>query len=195
MDYRIYRAFNDFTVHHSWLGHLFYWIENYGTIALAAATVALWLLARPGGSRRWKLVSGSALAAAGVGLLVNQIISHIWTRTRPCITHHTHTWVACKTDASFPSDHASAAFAIAWTVFFFDRLVGSIFLAVAVLIGFGRIIVGVHYPSDVGAGFLVGLGSAVLVFRLATPLIDRLARLVERVTDPLLGPLWRAARR
>jgi hypothetical protein len=44
---------------------------------------------------------------------------------------------------------------------------------------------------DVVAGCLVGLGSALLVVRLSRPVIERIVRVVERVTDPLLAPLWR----
>ena len=98
---------------------------------------------------------------------------------------------AHSTDASFPSDHASAAFGIAFAVFMFDRVAGSLFLGAAVLIGSGRLIVGAHYPSDVLAGVLIGLGSAAIVVKLAGPVIARLVRLVERVTDPLLAPFWR----
>jgi undecaprenyl-diphosphatase len=196
VDGRIYRAVNAFVAQHDWLGRLFATIETDGTILLGVAAVALWLLARPGGSRRWKLACGSALGSAAVALLVNRLIASAWLRERPCHTHQAHVWGGtCKTDPSFPSDHASAAFAIAWAVFLFDRVVGGVFLAGAVAIAWGRVMVGQHYPADVAAGCFVGLGSALLVSKLGRPIVDRIARLLERATDPLLAPLWRAARR
>jgi undecaprenyl-diphosphatase len=70
--------------------------------------------------------------------------------------------------------------------------VGSVFLGAAVLIGVGRVFIGAHYPADVLAGCLVGLASAVLVARLAKPVIGRVVRLLERITDPLLAPVWRS---
>jgi membrane-associated phospholipid phosphatase len=60
-----------------------------------------------------------------------------------------------------------------------------------VAIGVGRVVIGEHYPLDVVAGCFVGLGAALLVVKLARPAIAWLVRLVERVTDPLLAPLWR----
>ena len=87
--------------------------------------------------------------------------------------------------------HASAAFGIAFAVFFFDRLVGSIFLTAACVIGVGRVFIGAHYPMDVVAGCLVGLGSALLVARVSRTVIERIVRVVERVTDPLVASLWR----
>jgi undecaprenyl-diphosphatase len=159
---------------------------------IAIATFALWLLSRPGGSRRWKLASACALASAALALLINQLIGKVWHRQRPFATHPSaHVWGSRSHDPSFPSDHASAVFGIAFAILLFDRIAGSIFLAAAVVIGAGRVFIGAHYPADVLAGCLVGLGSALLVVRLARPLIEWLVRLAERATDPLLAPLWR----
>jgi hypothetical protein len=44
---------------------------------------------------------------------------------------------------------------------------------------------------DVVAGCLVGLGSALFVVRLLRPVVERVVRLVERITDPVVAPLWR----
>jgi undecaprenyl-diphosphatase len=192
VDWRVYHAINDFVARHSWLGDVFKQVERIGPVLIGAAAVLLWLLARPGSERKWKLAASSSLAAAALGLLVNRIIAAGWDRARPFEAHHVaHIWGARSTDPSFPSDHSSAAFGIAFAVFLFDRLVGAAFLAAAVLIAGGRVVVGEHYPLDVIAGLFVGLGCALLVVHLARPLIDFLVRQLERVTDPLVRPLWR----
>jgi membrane-associated phospholipid phosphatase len=160
---------------------------------LAVATVGLWLLARPNGDPKWRLASASALAAATLALLVNQLIGKVWKRPRPFAAHPAaHVWGSRSHDPSFPSDHASAAFAIAFAIVLFDSVVGSLFLAAAFLIAAGRVVIGAHYPADIGAGVLVGLASALIAVRLARPLIAFLVRLIGRVTDPVLAPLWRA---
>jgi membrane-associated phospholipid phosphatase len=183
---------NDFVLRHAWIGRDLSTIEHWAVPVVAVATFGLWLVARPGGSRKWKLASACALASAALALLVNQLIGTVWHRQRPFAAHPSaHVWGARSHDPSFPSDHASAAFAIAFAVFVFDRVVGTLFLAAAMVIGAGRVLIGAHYPTDVLAGCLVGLGSALLVVRLAAPLVRWLVRLAERVTDPLLAPLWR----
>jgi undecaprenyl-diphosphatase len=192
VDWRIYHAINSFVFHHAWLGRGFDAIEKWSVPLVAVATVALWLLARPGGGRKWKLASACALAAAAVGLLLNRLVAAIWDRPRPYETHPAaHVWGSRSHDPSFPSDHASASFAIAVAVLLFDRLAGSLFLAAAVVIATGRVLVGAHYPLDVVGGALVGVAAALLVARVARPVVDALVRLVERLTDPLLTPLWR----
>jgi undecaprenyl-diphosphatase len=192
MDYPLYHAVNELVVDYSWIGRAFNLVESWSVPLLVAATFGLWLFARPGSSRKWKLACASALASSGIALLINQLIARMWDRARPFVAHPgVHVWGTRSHDPSFPSDHASAAFGIAFAVFLFDRLVGSIFLTAACAIGVGRVFIGAHYPSDVVAGCLVGLASALLVVRFLRPLIERIVRLVERLTDPLLAPLWR----
>lgn len=161
--------------------------------AVAIATVALWLLARPGGERKWKLAASSGLAAAGLALLVNQLIAQVWHRPRPFASHPSaHVWGNRSHDPSFPSDHASASFAIAFAVIAFDRLAGALFMAAAVVISVGRVFIGAHYPADVTAGLLVGCACGLIVARLARPILTPLVRVVERLTDPILTTVWRA---
>jgi undecaprenyl-diphosphatase len=192
VDWRLYHAIHAETLEHAWVGSAFGRIEMWSVPALAVATIGLWLLSRPGGDRLWKLASASALAASALALLVNQAIARIWTRPRPYQAHHVgHIWVARSHDPSFPSDHASAAFAIATAVFLFDRWVGALFLAAAAAIAGGRVVAGAHYPGDVLAGALVGIACALIVVKLGRPLLLSLVRLAERATDPLLRPLWR----
>jgi undecaprenyl-diphosphatase len=191
MDYRFYRWVNGIDRHHTWLPHTFSVVESVGVVVIAVAAFALWLLARPGGSRRWKLASASALASAALGLLINRVIGHFWHRARPYETHHGVYTLSHSHDPSFPSDHASAAFGIAFAVLFFDPLVGALFLVLSILIAIGRVVIGAHYPGDVLAGAGIGLFAAIVVVQIARPLIALLVRLVERVTDPVAAPAWR----
>lgn len=196
MDYRLYHAINEFVLDHAWLGRLLGVVETWAVPLLAVATFGLWLLARPGGYRKWKRASASALASAALAMLINQVIGQLWHRERPFAAHPTaHVWGSRSHDPSFPSDHASAAYAISFAVFMFDRVAGSLFLVAATVIGVGRVFIGAHYPADVLAGVLVGLGAALLVVRTAGPLIDRLVRLVEGLTDPIVAPRRRRRRR
>ena len=193
MDWRAYHGLYGLSLHHHWLGSLFSAIEAASIPFMVAATLSLWLLARPARGRKWKLAAASAVGAAAAALLVNQVVHSLWDRPRPYEDHVVgHPW-AGSTDPSFPSDHASASIAIAVAVFMFDRVVGSLFLAAAGLIAVGRVFVGAHYPADVLAGVVVGAASAVVVVKLGRPVVAWFVRLVERATDPLLRPLWRAA--
>ena len=191
MDWRLYHAIYDISLHHHWVGSFFNAVEKASIPFMVVATVALWFLARPGGDRKWKLAAGSGLGAAAVAVVSNQVIHAIWDRPRPYETHRiSHPW-SSATDASFPSDHASASLAIAFAVLAFDPVVGVLFVVAALLIALGRLFIGAHYPADIGASLVVAAASALLVVRFGRPVVAFLVRLVERATDPVLRPLWR----
>jgi undecaprenyl-diphosphatase len=195
MDWRLYHAIYSLSLHHHWLGTIFSDVESASIPFMVVVTAALWLLARPGGGRKWKLAAGSGFAAAAVAIAVNQVIHSIWDRARPYETHViAHPW-SKSTDASFPSDHASASFAIALAVVAFDPLAGALLAAAAVLIAVGRLFIGAHYPGDIGASVLVGAAAALVVVKLGGPVILFVVRLVERVTDPVLARVWRVRSR
>jgi len=196
VDWRTFHAVNEFVWRHHWLGTAAKEMEQYGVPLFALAAFALWLLDRPGARRHWKLASACGLASGALALLLNRVLAAFWDRERPYEAHAgVHVFGGRSRDPSFPSDHASAAFGIAFGVFLFDRLAGAFLLAGATVIGVGRVLVGAHYPLDVVAGALIGVGCALVVGRLARPVIEALTRLVERVTDPLLAPFWRFAQR
>ena len=94
-----------------------------------------------------------------------------------------HLLVGRSTDPSFPSDHATGAFAIAVAIWLYDRTIGTVFLVIGVLVGFARVYVGVHYPGDVLGGAI--LGAAVALVLRWKPL----RRILERAAD-LCSQLW-----
>lgn len=193
MDWRLYRAIYDLSLDHHWLDSLFQTIEQASIPFMAVATLGLWLFARPGASRKWKLAAAGGLLASGVALAINRVIAVLWFRERPFLAHRiAHPWITSR-DASFPSDHASASFAITFAVLFLDPVAGALFLFFAVVIAVGRLLIGAHYPGNVTAGLLVGAFSAFVVMRLARPVVRAAVALVERITDPLLRPLWRGS--
>jgi undecaprenyl-diphosphatase len=140
---------------------------------------------------KWRTVSGrhGVLAAgfsAALALGVAQVISHLWERPRPYVAHPdgSHLFISPSPDPSFPSDHATAAFAIAVALFLRHRRVGIVALVMATIVSVGRVAVGTHYPGDVAAGALIGAASAMLLWHpTARRLLHRLADWTGRVYD------------
>jgi len=78
--------------------------------------------------------------------------------TRAGVYHLTHSH-----GPSFPSDRAGGAFGIAWGIYFIDKRAGRVFLAVATLIAFGRLLARRIIQSLPGAALLVPAGTAFAV--------------------------------
>lgn len=64
---------------------------------------------------------------------------------------------------SFPSNHAANIFALAMVLSWYYRKLFLLWFTIAVIVGFSRVYVGVHYPLDVVAGALVGITCAICV--------------------------------
>lgn len=64
---------------------------------------------------------------------------------------------------SLPSGHTAAAFLFATLLSFYYPQFYLLFFSIAGLIGCSRVLLGVHYPSDIAAGILLGCGSALVV--------------------------------
>ena len=68
---------------------------------------------------------------------------------------------------SFPSGHTTFYFAVATSVWFYNRKLGWLFLATSLTMGLARIYVGVHWPFDILGGIAVGVIVACIVHRLS----------------------------
>jgi undecaprenyl-diphosphatase len=152
-------------------------------VVLVALTFLVpWATAR----RRRRSGAVLATAAAGLALLINQAISHLVERTRPYLAHpaHAHLLIARSHDPSFPSDHATGGFALAFGIWLYDRTIGSVLLVLAATLALARVYVGTHYPGDVIGGALIGIAVAGALYA-----IGPLRRLLEAVARRC-GELW-----
>ncbi len=141
---------------------LMVWISAIGVPLLVVAVAIQWWVPRSDRPTRHVLVAAGLSFLLGLGF--NQIILLFVQRVRPYDAHITHLIIARSADFSFPSDHATASFAIA-AAFLLHGLPrrGGMFLAAAVLLAVSRVYIGTHYVGDVLGGAVTGIVAAILV--------------------------------
>lgn len=112
-----------------------------------------------------------------VAFIIEQVIGFFWFRARPFVELEGVTQLIdmAETSKSFPSGHSTFAFALAFGLLIHNRRWGWALALLAALVGFSRVAAGIHYPSDVIGGLIVGVVAAVLtapVKRRMEPLLD-----------------------
>lgn len=188
LELSVFHTVNNLAGHYDAIDDVMEWISQYGPFVLVAMLLGLWFWPGPRAerdNRQWSAVA--ATIAACVALGINQIIIRLWERPRPFLEHQVHLLMARKTDPSFPSDHATFAFAVAVSILFMSRRTGIVALAIAALIAISRVYVGEHYPTDVIAGAAIGTAAALVLHVIRV--------FVQSLLDPFMrrAQTWRLA--
>jgi len=163
--------FNQFAGHYLVIDKLFSFLAQYSLELYIVLFVIAWLsMPKSEIQQRHALV---IMGLAGVlGLIINVIISHIYFRPRPFMVLEKNMFtqlIPHSPDASFPSDHTTGSFGFAaaswgkapkWITFSFTVLAG--------LNAIARLYVGVHWPTDVIAGIVIGTLSGRILWKFST---------------------------
>lgn len=165
MDYLILKWFNGFAGQYIWLDILGIVMAEFLIFSLPLIIFLVYFLSK----RRKKLLSVifKVIFSLILVCVLNYLIGLIFARPRP-FTDNKDIYQLAKfftttTDYSFPSCHTALAFAMAFVVLFDWRKFGIILLIPALIVGIGRIFVGIHYPTDILGGILTALISVCLI--------------------------------
>jgi len=104
----------------------------------------------------------------GISEAITFATKAIVNRKRPAVNDPAFIAITKANNASFPSGHTSAAFSLATSLSILNHNWSVVLPSFtwAALVGYSRLYLGVHYPTDVFAGAIVGAGSAWLTYRL-----------------------------
>lgn len=170
IDVWLFRLMNLHLAHPA-LDDLMVFLTTFGRSWFIFLFAALFILFRK--KRGGLVVLVLALLAVGFAdYTASGILKPMFQRTRPCfVIEGCRLLVDQSRSYSFASSHAANSAAVASVIWIFfgrgrplDRFFSVTMILYALLVGFSRIYVGVHYPGDVLAGAAVGCIGAVLVY-------------------------------
>ena len=144
------------------------WPEHF-VIGLVLAGVAWWR-----GNKKWTRIFLSMLIALSIAGLAGRAIKISTGRARPSVKAE-QIWNGPRLSSkyhAFPSGHVVASTAFFAVLVFANWRIGVPCLVIPILVGVSRIYGGAHYLSDVVCAAILGILSAVLVWRLVLPKIE-----------------------
>lgn len=144
----------------NWFGVAF---AEYLPYALACAAVIVIFRIKAWRVKMWTFLVAVFSLLVSYGFL-STVIHYLYPRPRP-FTALGFTSPFAETSSSFPSNHATFFFAIAYVMFLVNRKYGYWFTALALLNGLARVFVGVHWPLDIVGGALVALAGFLVTLK------------------------------
>ncbi|MFH0859561.1 MAG: phosphatase PAP2 family protein [Patescibacteria group bacterium] len=163
LDIYFFTGINNFVGKSLWLDTLGIFLAQYFEYILI---FILFLFLFKNFKRYSKMIGESFFAAILAKEIFVDIIRQLIPRVRPFINGF-KLLIYHPVTAAFPSAHAAVYFAIATIVYLHNKKAGSVFLFCASLIAIARVYVGVHWPSDIVVGALIGTFSAIVVNRIS----------------------------
>ena len=127
--------------------------------------------------KKTRMIGIMTLTSLALCIAVNNIfIKHIFARARPFDTYSDLVPLIKKPhDYSFASGHTTASFAAAGILArFLQKPFAAAVIAYSIIVGFSRLYLGVHYPTDVLCGMIIGLAGSAVVYILFENKINNL---------------------
>ena len=137
-------------------------LGEYGAVWILTAILLLCF-------QKYRRYGALMLVSLLVTFLIGEIgLKNLIMRERPLVADPTvQQLIPLPSGSSFPSGHTASSFTAAWILWKADRKFGAAGLALAVCIGFSRLYLFVHYPTDVLGGAVLGIACAQGIYLLA----------------------------
>jgi len=188
-DQTVFFWINGLAGHVSWIDNVIRTLscDLFLPVVTIIALIAIWFSGRNTADRiRNQLGVMCSLASMGIANLLVFIFNAILPdRLRPfeAFPDKVHLIFYPPTDPSFPSNAAAASFALAAGIWVYNRKLGYILSIPAIIISFGRVYMGIHYPLDIVGGFAIAIlatGIVVVAMKLCRPITDWLLKQMRK---------------
>lgn len=168
MDLYLFNLINQFALKWPWLDFLAVILAEFLPYLLIIALIIFLLKDY---KKHSKMIIEALIAAFFARFAIVSFIRWILPRARPFINNNVNLLFE-HSGSSFPSGHAAFFFALSTIIYFYNKKIGALFFLSSILIVLARVFSGIHWPSDILVGAIVGIISG-LVIKQAAKLLKR----------------------
>lgn len=164
LDLVVFNYINGFAGEWLWLDYLGIFFAKYFEYVLLffliLSLAASW-------KRHWKMVASALISAIISRFIIGFLIRFLWFRQRPFVAENFIPLINQNpAEASFPSGHALFYFAVSTVIYLYNKKAGILFYIASILIVISRVFAGIHWPSDILTGALIGVLIGWLVYKI-----------------------------
>jgi len=163
MDLYLFNLINQFALKWEWLDVLAIILAEFFQYFLL---FGLFLFLVKDFKKYLRMVIESVVAALFARFVIVSFIRWTLPRLRPFITNNVNLLFEYSGSA-FPSGHAAFFFAVATIIYLYNKKIGALFYLGSILIILARVFSGVHWPSDILAGAVVGILSGYAIYKVS----------------------------
>jgi len=162
MDIYLFQLINQLAGKLVWLDNIgIFFAKYFGYVLVFCLLLFLALKFK----KYWQMVLQALISAILARFVIVNFIRCLWQRARPFIENNVNLLLT-HNSAAFPSGHAAFFFALSTIVYLYNKKIGILFFIGSFSICLARIFVGIHWPTDILAGAVVGIFSGWLIHRI-----------------------------
>lgn len=172
-DEQLFHLLNGFVGQSPFLDGTFVFLAKYLPYALIVILLVLVFFSQYSNRKKLEILLVTGVSGAIARFGATELIRFFYPRPRPFVTFPEIHRLLTENSSSFPSGHATFFFAFSTAVYFYNKKWGIFFFVATILMTVSRVIAGIHYPSDILGGAMIGIFIACLTYCLATRIVSR----------------------
>lgn len=189
MNMTIFKLINNMAGKNHALDLLMIFFSKYVPYIFMLAIVFIFIAGIKNNSLNYRKAAVNTLIITIINLTINFIIGGIYYVDRPFVHNKVNLLFTHVKDASFPSDHAAGTMSIALGLKGYSKAFRIILILLSFIVGFSRVYVGQHYPSDVIGAYIIVFAS-IYIYKLK--LKDKVGEFYGKIESKLMVSFGRA---
>ncbi len=155
MNMEFFRLINNLANKNAALDSIMIFFSKDVPYIFMAVTALVFILGVIKNNEEYRKASVNTFVLTVINLFIAFIAGSIYYVDRPFVHNKVNLLMPHSKDASFPSDHATGTMSIALGLGKYNKILGILMAILSIIVGFSRVYVGHHYPSDVIGAYII----------------------------------------